>query len=347
MAAKTIAPTIKTTASPKTNGTLNTNGVLTASDALKTNGAALAQFPEFPLRYDMQNIDILHEIGYVATLKRHFGRRDTTLVYGELPVGTALSIRLGLRIPDLIIAFDCDPARAIERQGYDIDEQGKPPDFVLEIASKTTGRVDYTDKRIDYERYGIPEYWRFDATGGDYHDAALAGDRLADGRYEPIPVERDGDSYYWGYSDTLGLYVCWDAGKLRWYDPRTDSYLLTSDEEADRADRAEESAAREAAARQLADERAAREAAERRRETLARRQADERAASEAAERRREAAARRQADERAEQEAIARRQAAERAEQETLARQLADERADRAEAELRRLQERMRRRGDDE
>ena len=94
---------------------------------------------------------------------------------------------------------------------------------------------------------GIPEYWRFDATGGDYHDAALAGDRLADGRYEPIDIERDGDSYYWGYSETLGLYVCWDAGKLRWYDPRTDSYLLTSDEEADRADRAEESAAREAA----------------------------------------------------------------------------------------------------
>ena len=325
MAAKTIAPTIKTTASPNTNGALNTNGTLTASDALNTNGA-LAQFPEFPPRYDMQNIDILHEIGYVATLKRHFGRRDTTLVYGELPVGTALSIRLGLRIPDLIIAFDCDPARAIERQGYDIDEQGKPPDFVLEIASKTTGRVDYTDKRIDYERYGIPEYWRFDATGGDYHDAALAGDRLVDGRYEPIDIERDGDSYYWGYSETLGLYVCWDAGRLRWYDPRTGSYLLTSDEEADRADRAEESAAREAAARQLADERAA---------------------SEAAERRREAAARRLADERAERETLARELADERADREAAARRQEAERADRAEAELRRLQERMRQRGGDD
>ena len=259
MAAKTTAP-IKTTASPNTNGALKTNGTLTASES------TLAQFPEFPPRYDMQNIDILHEIGYVATLKRHFGMRDTTLVYGELPIGNTLTIRLGLRIPDLIIAFDCDPARAIERQGYDIDEQGKPPDFVLEIASKTTGRVDYTEKRIDYERYGIPEYWRFDATGGDYHDAALAGDRLVDGRYEPIDIDREGASYYWGYSETLGLYVCWDAGKLRWYDPRTDSYLLTSDEEADRADRAEESAAREAAARQLADERAANEAAVRRQE---------------------------------------------------------------------------------
>ena len=278
MATKTIVHSDKTKASPNTNGTLKT------IDALKANGAALAQFPEFPPRYDMQNIGDLHEIGYVATLKRHFGARDTTLVYGEVPIGTTLSVRLGLRIPDLIIAFDCDPERAIERQGYDITEQGKPPDFVMEIASKTTGRVDYTDKRVDYERYGIPEYWRFDATGGDYHDAALAGDRLVDGRYEPIDIDREGASYYWGYSETLGLYVCWDAGKLRWYDPRTDSYLLTSDEEADRADRAEERAAREAAARQQADERAGREAA----------------------------ARQQADERAEREAVARRQEAERA-----------------------------------
>ena len=258
----------KTIAHPTT--TTNTNGLLKTSDALKTNGTALAQFPEFPPRYDMQNIDILHEIGYVATLKRHFGRRDTTLVYGEVPIGTTLSVRLGLRIPDLIIAFDCDPERAIERQGYDITEQGKPPDFVMEIASKTTGRVDYTEKRVDYERYRIPEYWRFDATGGDYHDAALAGDRLVDGRYEPVLIERMDGGGVRGYSDTLGLYVCWDAGKLRWYDPRTDSYLLTSDEEADRADRAEESAAREAAARHLADERTARE-------VVARRQADERA----------------------------------------------------------------------
>ena len=311
MTTKTIAPTIKTTATPNTNGALNTNETLKASDALNTNGA-LAQFPEFPPRYDMQNIDILHEIGYVATLKRHFGRRDTTLVYGELPIGNTLSIRLGLRIPDLIIAFDCDPQRAIGRQGYDIDEQGKPPDFALEIASKTTGRVDYTDKRVDYERYGIPEYWRFDATGGDYHDAALAGDRLVDGRYEPIDIERDGGSYYWGYSETLGLYVCWDAGKLRWYDPRTDSYLLTSDEEADRADRAEESAAREAAARQLADERADREAA----------------------------ARQLADERATREATARQRESERANREAAARQ-------RAETELRQMQERLRRLGGDE
>ena len=311
MATKTIAPPIKTKTSPNTNGTLKTN------DALKTN-AAQAQFPEFPPRYDMQNIGDLHEIGYVATLKRHFGARDTTLVYGEVPIGTTLSVRRGLRIPDLIIAFDCDPERAIERQGYDITEQGKPPDFVMEIASKTTGRVDYTEKRVDYERYEIPEYWRFDATGGDYHDAALAGDRLVDGRYEPILIERM-DGGVRGYSEVLGLYVCWLDGDLLWYDPRTDSYLLTFDDEADRADMAEERAAREAAERQLAEERVVREAA----------RAD-----------REAAARQRESERADRESVARRRESERAEQEAA-------RANRAEAELRQLRERLERLDDDE
>ena len=329
MTTKTIAPPIKT--SPNTNGLINTNGTLKASDALNANGAlktnsTLTQFPEFPPRYDMQNIGDLHKIGYVGTLTRHFGARDTTLIYGEVPVGTTLSVRLGLRIPDLIIAFDCDPERAIELQGYDITDQGKPPDFVMEIASKTTGRVDYTEKRIDYERYGIPEYWRFDATGGDYHDVALAGDALVNGRYEPIDIEWEGAGFCWGYSEELGLYVCWDAGKLRWYDPRTGSYLRTFDDEADRADRAEERADRAADRADRAEERADNEAAARRREAAARHLADERAAGEAAARRQEAA-------RAEMEAAARRQES--------------ERADRAEAELRRLRERLGRLGDDE
>ena len=51
---------------------------------------------------------------------------------------------------------------------------------MLEVASPSTGRVDYTDKRRDYERFGILEYWRFDPSGGEYHDAALAGDRLVE-----------------------------------------------------------------------------------------------------------------------------------------------------------------------
>ena len=44
------------------------------------------------------------------------------------------------------------------------------------------------DKRPAYAGLGIPEYWRFDETG-EFHGTRLAGDRLADGRYEPVPIE--------------------------------------------------------------------------------------------------------------------------------------------------------------
>ena len=99
------------------------------------------------------------------------------------------------------------------------------------MASPTTGKVDYTDKRVDYERYEVAEYWRFDPSGGDYHYAALAGDRLVDRVYEPIAVEMLEDGAHRGYSDALGLYVCWDDGRLRFFDPQNESYLRTHDEE--------------------------------------------------------------------------------------------------------------------
>ena len=62
----------------------------------------------------------------------------------------------GVRFPDLLVAFDTDPAVNIARNGYLIPEQGKPPDFVLEVASRATGRRDETTKREDYSRMGVP-----------------------------------------------------------------------------------------------------------------------------------------------------------------------------------------------
>ena len=83
--------------------------------------------------------------------------------------------------PDCVIAFGVNPAAIVARNGYVISEVGQPPDFVLAVASRSTGRRDYTVKRAGYAGYGVREYWRFDPTGGRYHDTALAGDRLVDG----------------------------------------------------------------------------------------------------------------------------------------------------------------------
>ena len=101
---------------------------------------------------------------------------------------------------------------------------------MLEIASPTTGRVDYSDKREDYEQFGVGEYWRLDPSDGEHYDAALAGDRLVDGVYEPVETEELGEGRLRGYSEALGLHVCWEDGMLRFFDPLAESYLRSHDE---------------------------------------------------------------------------------------------------------------------
>ena len=59
---------------------------------------------------------------------------------------------------------------------------------------------------------GIPEYWRFDETG-EFHGTRLAGDRLVDGRYEPVPIETVGEGVLQGYSRVLNLTIRWDQGR--------------------------------------------------------------------------------------------------------------------------------------
>ena len=196
----------------------------------------LAVFPEYPPRGDMNNPFYLHEPSHMRSLAIHFGRDETTFVMSEVPVSTSATIRREHRRPDLMVAFDCDRELLISQNGYSIVTQGKPPDFVLEVASESTGEVDYTDKRDEYESYGIPEYWRFDSSGGDYHDAALAGDRLVDGRYEPIEIQVIDRLNRRGYSAVLDLWLCWEDQRLRLFDAKAGAYLRTHDEEYDRAE---------------------------------------------------------------------------------------------------------------
>ncbi len=303
----------------------------------------LAVFPEYPPRGDMNNPIFLHEPSHMRSIAIHFGNYESTFVLSEVPVSPYATIRRENRKPDLIVTFDCDRDLLIRQKGYSILAQGKPPDFVLEVASESTGVVDYTDKRRDYAACGIPEYWRFDPSGGFFHEVALAGDRLVEGEYQPIEIQVVGDRTYRGYSEVLGLWVYWDERQLRWFDPKSERFLRTHDEEYARAEleayerqRAElraESAETRAESAEIIAEYAEQRANQ---ETLARQQAQTRA--EQAELRADQAETRadQAEQRADQETLARQQAESRAEQEAQARQQAQTRADQAEAETQRL-----------
>ena len=157
--------------------------------AKNTKKFRLPDPPEHPDE-QMTNFDHIALNGTAYLLRNHLGNIATTLIAGErfLVVRPSRGMA-GSMYPDLLIAFDADRDRYKGSNGYIIDEQGKPPDFVMEIASHRTGHRDIAAKRSGYAALGIPEYWRFDETG-EFHGTLLAGDRLtADGHYQPIPIE--------------------------------------------------------------------------------------------------------------------------------------------------------------
>ena len=191
------------------------------------NRPPLSLVPDAPRmpRMPLQAINFAQTL----TILRDFYRaRPDVLVMGEGYLRDVPGITKGSLYPDCMVAFNLPyPADEIDAaNGYTISELGKPPDFILEIGSLSTGRNDYTTKREVYARQQVPEYWRFDHTGGRFHDAALAGDRLtAEGVYEPIRVERTPEGLYRGYSTVLDLELRWVASRLRFWNPNTGDYV--------------------------------------------------------------------------------------------------------------------------
>ena len=123
--------------------------------------------------------------------------------------------------PDCYVAFDLsdEALESIERHNsYHLWEVGKAPDFVLEIGSRSTASNDLGDKRDLYAELGVREYWRYDATGGDFYGEGLVGEYLVDGEYRRLDMRVESDGRVWGSSEVLGLDIWWEEDRLRFWD---------------------------------------------------------------------------------------------------------------------------------
>ena len=218
----------------------------------------LEPLPDPPREPDMQQTEGI--VAFHLALRLYFARRDDVLISGEGFLRHEATNNAERLAPDCVVAFGVNPEGIVARNGYVISEVGKPPNFVLEVLSRSTGRRDYTVKREGYAGYGVTEYWRFDHTGGRYHDAPLAGDMLVGDEYEPVVIHEEAEGLLWGHSAVLGLDLCWDDGQLRFRDPATGEFLPTLEEL--QAEAEAERAARETAEARAESERAARQSAE-------------------------------------------------------------------------------------
>ena len=124
--------------------------------------------------------------------------------------------------PDLLVVKGLEPHN---RENYLLWKEGKSPDMVLEVTSKSTRAEDQEEKYAIYrDVLGVREYFLFDPLG-EYLDPQLQGHRLSAGAYQPIePVNGRLPS------EELGLGLEQAGSELRFCNSRTGKWLPTLEE---------------------------------------------------------------------------------------------------------------------
>ncbi len=147
--------------------------------------------------------------------------------------------------PDVLVALNVP--KKPKRDYYLVWKEGKGPDFIVEITSKSTQRVDMVKKFAFYrDVLRVSEYFLFDPRA-EYLDPPLQGFRLIGGEYvriEPIAGRLP--------SEVVGLHLAREGQNLRLYDPVTGTRLPTRLEAREAAEQRAD--ASEAARRSLAEE---------------------------------------------------------------------------------------------
>jgi Uma2 family endonuclease len=159
--------------------------------------------------------------------------------------------------PDVFVAYDVE---SYPRRSYKVwEEDGRLPNVMIELTSKSTRKADQEQKPQLYARLGVQEYFMFDPYG-EWLNPRLQGFRLESGVYRRIETSPV-------HSRVLGLDLRVFENSLRLHDARTGERLRTPDEEVGARAKLEVELRRETEARQ-------REAEALRRETEARREAE-------------------------------------------------------------------------
>ena len=179
-------------------------------------------------------------------LARHFRDRSDVYVSANMFVYFEEGNPKAVVAPDVFVVLGAPDRR---RHSYKLWEEPKGPDFVLEITSDSTRRLDQGPKRRIYEELGVREYWLFDPAA-DYLVPPLQGLRLAAGRYVRRALRTLPDGSLSGRSELLGLDLRTAKGRLRLHDPVTKQDLPSSAE-------LEERVEQEARARRAAEDRVA------------------------------------------------------------------------------------------
>ncbi|HEX8198997.1 MAG TPA: Uma2 family endonuclease, partial [Isosphaeraceae bacterium] len=176
----------------------------------------------------------------IQVLQDHFAADPMVCVSGNLLMYYEPGNKRRHVSPDVFVVRGVPRRR---RQYYLVWDEGRAPDLVIEVTSRTT-RKDDLDQKFALYRDGlhVAEYFLFDPLA-EYLDPPLQGYRLLQGQYVRIEPTAGGRLP----SAVLGLELERVESQLRFYDPASGRHLPTPRE----ALRAAESARQETEAARL------------------------------------------------------------------------------------------------
>lgn len=158
----------------------------------------------------------------IQTLSARYADRPDVYVSGNLLVFYRPADRRKHLSPDCFVVFGVPKHN---RLNYLTWEEGKGPDVVIELTSKTTRREDVETK---FELYRdvlkVKEYFLFDPFE-DYLTPSMQGFRLRAEAYQPIRPKAGRLP-----SRLLGLHLERDGENLRLWNPDTGAWLPTPEE---------------------------------------------------------------------------------------------------------------------
>ena len=137
-----------------------------------------------------------------TALDQHFQARADVLVAMELAVYYERGNNRAWLRPDVQVVFGVK--RNVKRSTFKVWQEGKAPDFVLEVTSPSTAQHDARHKARQYLRIGVREYWRLDPEGSMLV-APLEGYRAQAGRYRRVESVAGPGGVEYLCSGVLGL----------------------------------------------------------------------------------------------------------------------------------------------
>lgn len=133
-----------------------------------------------------------------------------------------------------------------ERRTYKLWEEGKPPDLIIEVTSKSS-RFEDLKKRAIYGELGVQEYYVFDPLN-EYLSPPFRGFRLQEGGY--VQMEPSAGRIQ---SEVTGLELTVKDRLLRFIDPSTGEFVPTYEETCEAESRARAALEQEGDARRAAE----------------------------------------------------------------------------------------------